>query len=447
MRIPIYTSLRELDSAPRRFLLFIVFNVISWQCIVGQVLVLFARHIHMPESLVGFLLGFMPLSMVLVLVTGRIVTRLGPKPVMLTAWGLRNLIACSVFLMPLAMQRWGVEAGWYVLLGATLGFCLMRSIGSGGWLPWLHEVVPVLQRGTYFSSEAAVTNVLNVVLLGGIALMLLGTPSVGRYLSVYAVGIVSGLISLLWMFRVPGGHAIPEVEDATKNDSLRRAIGDRGFLRFVFAASLCFSSFAWFNSVSTLYLRDVLGLEWEVMAIQAMVSLSVLLTIRSWARYADFAGSGRAMALTLLGHAMTTTAFLFLRPESRLTYAALVPVVVAAGVFGTAFWIAVHRAMLNRLEESCRVGYSNVWTVGTNVSMGLTPILAGSAVEHMGMWGYRLCFSIAILSAVGCAAVSLRVVADGRGFVSLRTLLHPMLPLRTLERLTRISLGLHESNR
>jgi len=323
MGIPIYTSLRELDHAPRRFLLFIVFNVISWQCIVGQVLVLFARRIEMPESLVGFLLGFMPLSMVLVIATGRLVTRCGPKPVMLFAWGLRNIIACGVFLMPWAITRWGNPAGWYVLLAATLGFCLMRSIGAGGWLPWLHEVVPIRQRGAYFSSEAGVNNILNVALLGSIAAILVGNPGIGRYLSVYAIGILSGLFSLAWMFRIPGGHAIPLTADPDKEDSLRRALSDRAFTRFVITASLCFSSFAWFNSAATLYMRDVLGLEWQVMALQALVSLGVLLTIRAWGRYADHSGSGPAMAITLGGHAAAAIAFLFLFPGHTLTYICL----------------------------------------------------------------------------------------------------------------------------
>jgi predicted MFS family arabinose efflux permease len=308
--------------------------------------------------------------------------------------------------------------------------------------------VPTTQRGVYFSSEAAVTNVLNVLLLGGIAVMLLGSPGIGRYLSIYAIGIASGLFSLAWMFRVPGGHAVPIASDPSCHDTLRRALADKTFLRFVAIASLCFSSFAWMNAVSTLYMRDVLGLEWQVMAIQAAVSLAILMTIRAWARYADHSGSGRAMALTLVGHAVTTAAFLFLRPGSVLTYVALVPVVIAWGVFNTAFWMAVNRAMLNRLQDSCRVGYSNVWTVGTNVAMGATPIIAGSAVQHMGMWGYRLCFGIAIVSALLCAIASLRIVTDGRTLPpSLSVLINPALPLRTLARLTWISLGLHESNR
>lgn len=448
MGIPIIEGLRELDSAPRRFLLFIVFNVVSWQCIAGGALVLFAREIGMRESLVGFLLAFMPLSMVLVILTGRLVTRWGPKPVMLWAWALRNIIACLVFLMPWAMARWGVHAGWWVLLAATLGFCLMRSVGAGGWLPWLHEVVPGVQRGTYFSSEAMVTQFLSVLLSAGIAVALLGDPGINRYLAIYGVGIASGLFSLAWMFRVPGGHAIPRVEGRAPADSLKAAVSDRTYLRFVVTASLCFSSFSWLGASSVLYMRDVLGLSWQIMAFQAAASMGVLLTVRSWARYSDQSGSGRTMALALAGHSMAAAAFLTLLPNFFLTPVLIVFTVVMAAVFSTAYWVASNRAMLNMLPASCRVGYSNLWTVCTNVAMGITPIVAGFAIDGLGPWGYRICFVISAVMGIGCGIASLRAVRDGRPLEpSLSWLINPALPLRTLMRIVWICLGLHESRR
>ena len=50
INVPIFSGLQELEPAPRRFLFFIVFNVVSWQCLIGPVLVLFARKIDMPPS-------------------------------------------------------------------------------------------------------------------------------------------------------------------------------------------------------------------------------------------------------------------------------------------------------------------------------------------------------------------------------------------------------------
>lgn len=49
-----FPGLRELPAAPRRFLYFSTINVISWQCLVGQPLVLFGRALDMPPGWVGY---------------------------------------------------------------------------------------------------------------------------------------------------------------------------------------------------------------------------------------------------------------------------------------------------------------------------------------------------------------------------------------------------------
>lgn len=449
LQLPIVSGLRELDPGPRRFLLFIVFNVMSWQCIVGPALVLFARKIHMPPSWVGFLVAFMPLSTLLVVVTADAVRRMGPKRVMFTAWLSRNLIACSVFFMPLAITLWGHQAGWYVLMFSTLGFSLMRAIGSGGWFPWLHEVVPVAQRGTYFSTEASVTQLLNVVLTLAQAAMLLGDPDVPRFLLIYGIGIASGLFSLVWMFRVPGGKGVEDTQESRRGlAAYRHALADRPFLWFVLTASLCFSSISWLGTSSVLYMRDELGLSWQIMVIMAASSMGVLLTIRAWGRFADHSGSARAMGLTLTGHALSGLAFLALIPGARWSLILIGPATILASVFSTAFWTSVHRAMLNYVKASDRVGYTNLWTIGTAFFSGITPVVAGVAIDWWGMWGYRVCFIMSGAMGLACALSCLWVVKESRMLQpSLSRLVDPALPVRTIGRILWISAGLHESNR
>jgi len=173
---------------------------------VGPGLVLFSRKIGMAPSYVGFLMSFTPLSLLLVVASTRLVTRFGAKRLLFGAWLMRNLLSCGVFLMPWAIRQWGPNAGAYVLVGATFGFCLMRAVGSVGWYPWLHELVPWSQRGAYFSSEMAVTQFLLVLLAVAQALVLRGDPSIARFLLIYSAGIGAGFVSLLWLSKVPGGE-------------------------------------------------------------------------------------------------------------------------------------------------------------------------------------------------------------------------------------------------
>jgi hypothetical protein len=446
-KLPILSGLYELDPAPRRFLLFIVFNVISWQCIIGPTIVLFARRIDMPPSWVGFLISFTPISMVLVVATGLLVMHWGSKRVMFVGWLLRNLIACTVFTMPWAMRHGGPHSAWYVLMGSTLGFCLMRAVGGGGWFPWLHEVVPENQRGAYFSAEAGVTQLLNVGVALSQAVILRGDPGVNRFLLVYGIGIASGFTSLAWMRRIPGGA--PSATPASlKADvaSYRTAIGDRAFLVFACTAALCFSSTAWFGAASVLYMRDALGMKsWVIMVITAAASIAIMATVRHWARFAERNGSGLAIALALIGHATAALSCILLIPGASWTPYAMGPIVILASMFGSAFWMTVHRAMLGYVTVADRVGYTNVWQVCTSVALGVTPILVGQAISHGALWGFRVCFAIAGVGGI-CCALAVRAFAQDRAAAhSPRHALALRSPLRAYSQIARITLGIDET--
>lgn len=450
MHVPVLSSVRELDRAPRRFLGFTVFNVISWQCIMGPALVLLARRIDMPASWVGCLISFMPFSMLLVVVAVPLVTWLGSKRVMLLTWLLRNLAVSVVFFLPWALERYGPATGWYVLLGAILAFSVLRAVGSGGWFPWLHELVPVRQRGTYFSAEAGVTQLINVCVMLGQALLLLGNQSLSRFLVIYLIGIASGLLSLVMMYRVPGGGGIEQgfsIRDSYA--SYRRAWADRPFLQFVLVASLSFSAASWFGSALVMYLRDVLGMSSNaIMFMMAAGSAGVLLTIRSWGLFAEHSGSASAMSLGLIGHSAAALLCLVCLPGAPWTPWLLLPTIAVGSICGAAFWTSAHRAMLHYVQESGRIGYTNLWIVGTAVALGLTPVLAGQCIEHWAMNGFRFCFLLSGFAGALCALGCRLVVKDRQPLDrSLVELVNPELPVRVLARILWITLGLHPSSR
>lgn len=449
MQPPIVSGLRELDSAPRRFLLFIAFNVVSWQCIIGPALVLLARKIDMPPSWVGFLISFTPLSTLLVVLTVQLVTRLGPRRVMLTAWFLRNLITCTVFLMPWAILHHGQRAGWYVLLTATFGFCLMRAVGAGGWFPWLHEVVPESQRSTYFGSEAAITQLLNVGVAIGQALMLHGNPGLDRYLYIYAIGIAAGLLSLTWMRRVPGGAGVKTPFSwHDMHLPYRQTLTDRSFLIFVGVTSLCLTVTTCFGASWVLYSRDILGYTSnKIMYVTAAASVGVIVTIRPWSRFAEHNGSGPCMFLTLIAHSVLSLLFMANVPGASWSSWGVGPIIVLMNAFGTAFIVAANRGMLNHFRAESRLGYSNVWTVGTSLAYGIAPIFAGQSIQHVGLWGYRICFMICGFGGLALATLCLLAVKE-----RVPRPAHAFTPnfaglARVITSILTVTAGLDESNR
>jgi len=449
-RLPVLSILNELDSGPRRFLMFNFFNVISWQCVAGQVLVLFARHIDMPTSRVGFLISFLPLSAMLVAFTVPLVTRLGPKRLLFATWLMRNMVACSVFIMPWAIERWGMRAGWYVLMGATLGFCLMRAMGNGSWFPWLHEVIPERERALFFSAQSIVIQLTSVVIMLGVGFLLHDNPSLNRFLAVYGIGIAAGFTSLGWVLRVPGGKAVPPMDPARRGlASYRMALHDRPFVLFVLTSILCFSAVSWIEASIILYMRDALAIPaMRIMLRIAAGSLGILLTIHFWARFADHSGSGRTMCKALIGHAAAAALCLTLVPGRAWTPHVLWAAVVLFFVFRAAFDMATHRAMLGYVREAGRIGYTNIYMVSFSFAKGVTPIAAGFIIHSGGLWGFRACFIIACAFGLAGAVLSRAVLEDSPAIAGpLTRLINPVVPLRTLARIVWITVGMHESNR
>jgi Na+/melibiose symporter-like transporter len=451
MKAPIISGFRQLEPAPRRFLFFVAVNVVSWQNIVGPAMVLFARKIDMPEFLVGVLISFMPFAQLLLLVTMPMVTRFGPKRVMLWAWFWRNVICCVVFAMPFALRAGDRRVAWMVLLVAILGFCVMRAVGSGGWLPWLHEIVPENRRSVYFSTETAVTQVINIAIMFVQAWLLAGSnPSVATFLIIYAIGIAMGFLSLVTMSRIHGGA--PFEDRLSFRDEVRAYAGayrDRAFLRFMLAATFCIASMSWFGSATVMYMRDILKLHDSMtMAISAAASVGVLLTIASWGRFAEHSGSGPAMFKSLTGHALAALLMLVLPLHGPWRAVGACAAMTLAAVFCSAWFVAVNRSMLNQTPGDGRIGYTAAWTVCTSMAFGVTPLLAGAVIERFGLPGFRACFTIATVSGFAGALLCLYVVPDAN--VSRPTVLsvmHPSALARTMGRIAAITLGLHESNR
>ncbi len=450
MRLPIISAYQDLEPAPRRFLMYIAINVVSWQNIIGPATVLFARKIEMPESLVGVMLSFMPFSTLLLLFTTPLIVRVGPKRVMMVAWLLRNLIACIVFLMPLALAGGDRRLAWGVLLVAMLGFCLMRAVGAGGWLPWLHEVVPPQRRSLYFSTEAAMVQIINVLVLFTQARLLAGDdPSVARFLIIFAIGIGMGFVSLAWMRRIPGGAGTQKVDSFNGLKALRSAATDKTFIAFVAITMFSKSGLMWFGAAHVMFLRDVIGLRDSMtMSLAAAGGMGILLTVGAWARFTDQHGSGITMAKTLAAHALAPLVFLIPGSLALPTvFAPLVSVVIAC-VFGAAFHVAATRAMLNYVPDHDRVGYTALWTVCTALALGSTPLAAGFFIAQWGLWGFRLCFLLSIGSTLlGAILCMVFIHEPSVRNASWTQLLNPIMPLRTAGQILWITIGLHESNR
>jgi len=445
MRISLLANILELPIAPRYFLLFTAMNVISWQCVVGQTLVLFSRAIDMPPSWVGVLIAAMPLSMFLVVFTVQMVEWQGPRRVLISTWVARNLLVLPVFAVPWFLEQGGVRGAWQAVMFATLAFSVIRALGISAWYPWLHEIIPRHQLGTYFSVETVVAQLITILITLVLASILALGESLHRFYLIYAVGIATGLASALVIRRIPGGRQVPVLPGEIRAPgSYRMVLADRAFVRYVTVALCGMSAVMWLNAATVMYLRDALSFpEPQIMMLIAMGALAVAATVHFWDRYADRFGSVPAMLVLLAGHALVAFSWWLLLPGASWTFSLSILAMVGGALFGSAYMMLVAKGMLGLVKESNRVRYTTVWIIGSAAASGIPPILAGIAIDYWQLAGFRLCFSMAGGMALLTALLLIRQPQPGEAppVPYLHDLIRPSQPLRSLARIVWIALG------
>lgn len=445
MGFSFFKSFTRLTPAPRAFLFFSIVNLASWQCIVGQVLILFARALGMPADLVGLLLSFIPFSMLLVVLSIPAVEFLGPRKLLITSWLLRNLLISAVFLIPLATARYGQPAAWLMLLLAVLGFSLVRAFGVGAWYPWLHEIVPRDNLADYFNSETILVQAANILLAVVISQILAYAGGPAAFYLIYGAGVVLGLSSVVLLVFMPGGRKSPKLPgEESRYASFHQALGDKPYRHFIVVISLALSSLMWVGSSSIMYLRDImLFSDDRIMFITALGGLAVALTIRFWSNLAERQGDNRSMAMMLLLHAAATTCWFFLLPGGPFALALALLALVGSMVFSISLTTVAARSMLGQVKSAGKIGYTSLWIIGVSLANGLPPILAGQLIDHFGLTGFRLCFAISILLGVAVSLLLRKLPEAGvmPDLNYLDVLARPLQPLRWMGRLVWLSLG------
>ncbi|MBU0990992.1 MAG: hypothetical protein KJ737_00745 [Proteobacteria bacterium] len=442
----IFRNIREIPPAPRRFLLFTGINVFSWQCIVGQALVLFGRSLDMPPSWIGTLLSFMPLSMLFVIFSIPAVQVLGPRKLMTITWLTRNFFAVFVFTIPFALKIWGREAAWYILLFSTGGFSLARAFGVGSWYPWLHEIVPQPILGTYFAIETIIVQSISVVLTLGIGKILGLTEQLYRFYWVYAIGISAGLISILYMRRIPGGMSTSE-KSATVKESFSvifRALKDTQYIRFIFFIIFSMASFMWISIASILYLRDILGYtDTIIMYFFAVAAVLIAITVRFWVRQAEKFGSEKIMAILMATQILVAVLWICVSPGKPWTFALALTTVALGGSINAGFSIISCRGMMTLVPHENRVGYTSLWIMAISVANGVPPIIAGWLIDIFHLAGFLSCFLLSAGFAL-CLSVlwwHFRFEVRTQPMANLHHIIRPTQPLRALGRIIWLIFG------
>jgi MFS family permease len=189
---------------------FSFFNAVSFQIVLGAPVILFAKSLGASSLMLGTIAALTPLLTILQLVAARFLHRTGYKRFVLAGWGARTFFTLCIAVLPL----WpGLEpsARLWLLIAALFGFNLLRGFAAGAWLPWLTALVPEGVRGRFLSRDQAFMHLGCLAALLVSAWVMAGTAEAGEYAAVFGIGVVSAVVSLWFIRRIPEADSPEEM--------------------------------------------------------------------------------------------------------------------------------------------------------------------------------------------------------------------------------------------
>jgi MFS family permease len=190
--------------------LFATFNALSFQIIINSPMVLYAKSLGASATVLGIIVGMMPLLVVFQIPAAHYVGRVGYRRFVYAGWGTRVMFIFAMALVPLTSAFLALATQISLLLALLFGFNLSRGISSAGWLPWITALVPGEVRGRYLARDAACISLASFVIFIVSAFWLGADPKPWRFAVLFALSALMGAMSLVFLKRIPDVEVPPE---------------------------------------------------------------------------------------------------------------------------------------------------------------------------------------------------------------------------------------------
>ena len=333
--------------------LFAIFNALSFQIVLGGPMVLYAKSLGASATVLGIIVGMMPLLVIFQIPAARHVARVGYKRFVFAGWGTRVGFIFATALIPLTTGFLDAATRLVLVLAVLFAFNLSRGISSAAWLPWITTLVPESLRGRYLTREAGFVNVGSFASFLLAALYLGDRPATWQFSALFGFSAVMGVVSLIFLRRIPE-PAMPEQEAQGSGEPVPwAAIGAyrpfRKLLRMNVAWSVANGGLGAFVVV---FLKSVAGMSEE----RVLLAMS-----------ASFLGG--LASLALLGPRLDRVGSKPIITASLLVWFGVEVcwVLLAGRVWPTPFWVACGLQFLMGLAGSM-VGLAN-----TRLAMAIVP--------------------------------------------------------------------------
>ena len=366
--------------------LFSTFNALSFQIVLSSPMVLYAKTLGASATVLGIIVGMMPLLVIFQIPAANYISRVGFKRFVYAGWGTRVLFIFGLALVPLTGGFLDARNRLALILALLFCFNLSRGISSCAWLPWITALVPPSLRGKYLARDAAVQNSGSFVCFLIAAACLAGEPRAWQFALLFAFSAVMGAVSLTFLKRIPDVTISEEVRASTSRVPWLAIVGHPPFRKLLFALVGWSVAYGGMTAFTVTFLKSEAGMsEGRILLVTSTAFLGGLSSLWFLGSRLDRLGSKPVLTFSFAAWLVVLAGWLAISGGLLPVKLSLLLVLqFLMGLLAALVQMANTRLAMAIIPVMGRNHFFALYSVIGNVTLGLAPIAWGLLIDAVG---------------------------------------------------------------
>lgn len=364
---------------------FFFFNFVSCLLLMGSPIFLYAESLEASATEMGIISGLTPLMVALQIPAAGYVSQIGYKRFIATGWTIRLIFVLPLIAVPLLHGHISQDNQLAIVIGTLFCFNLVRGVASTAWFPWITGLIPEEIRGRYLTWENACYSLGSLLCLLFTAVLLGANPTNQKFAILFAFSLLTGLISLWFIYQVPDAPVNPEEIDHKQPAPWREILHHQPFRKLLEV------HFAWAVLMGGLmafivkYLKGPVDMPDDLVvyadAAKYVGGLATLWFLRS---RLDRLGSRPLMVLATGGWYLII--LIWIGMSSKLiesTFGIVCAVSLLSGFAFCTFGMSLTKLVMGTVPESGKSHFFALYSVVGSLTLGICPFLWGILIDAL----------------------------------------------------------------
>lgn len=371
--------------------LFAWFNALSYQIVLGSPIILYAKALGASATVLGLIAGMMPLLVILQIPAAGYIAGIGYRRFVLGGWSIRVGFIAGMAVVPFLEGLLAPSQQLALLLLLLFGFNLSRGVSSCAWLPWITALVPGSLRGRYLARDAAVQNVASFVTFVVAAGVLSGQPQDWQFAALFAFSACMGGISLVFLKRIPDVPVAPRPRAGKGRVPWLAMLRHPPFARLLETVVAWSVAYGGMTAFTVAFLKSSTNLsESQVLLVTAVSFLGGWGSLWFLGSRLDALGSRPVILFCGVGWIGVVLGWLLLSGGvCAVGTAWLLSLQFLMGLLAALVQMANTRLAMAVIPVMGRDHFFALYSVISNVTLGLSPIAWGLLIDAVGVRAWR----------------------------------------------------------